>query len=104
MDLSILLQQLLQAESRPGHSLPLQTHGLVQLHCQEASAEILQEAVIHRHHILGGEAVAGLPSAHNWRGVKLKGVEGISAEGGGLAVPQLLQRCWGEDGAADPDL
>lgn len=76
----------------------------MQLHREGASAEILQQAVIHCHHILGGEAVAGLPASHHWRGVKLEVVEGISAEGGGLAVTQQLQCGWGEDGAADPEL
>lgn len=104
MDLAVLLQQLLQAELRPGHRPPLQTHGLVQLHGQAAPAEVLQKAVVHRHHVLGGEAVAGPPSRHHRRGVQLEGVEGVGAEGGGFAVAQQLQRRWREGGVADPEL
>lgn len=64
----------------------------MQLYVDGVSANVVQEAVVHVHHVLGREAVFGFVARHHGGGVQLEQVEGVGAEGGGFTVTQELQR------------
>lgn len=53
--------------------------------------QVVQEALVHANHILGCETVLRPLARGHRRGVQLKQVEGVGAEGGGFGVTQSLQ-------------
>ena len=91
INFSILFQQLLQPKLTGGQCPPVQTQGLVQLHRDAASAQIVEEAVVHAHHVLRCEPILGFVARHYRGGVQLKQIQGVRTEGGGLSVTQNLQ-------------
>lgn len=63
----------------------------MQLHCDAASVEVVQEALVHAHHVLRREPIFGFLARHHRSGVQLKQIEGVGTEGGGFTVTQDLQ-------------
>lgn len=64
----------------------------MQLHSDVASVDVVQEVVVHAHHVLRREAVLGFVARHHRGGVQLGQIEGVGTEGGGFMVAQELQR------------
>ncbi|TNN83261.1 hypothetical protein EYF80_006242 [Liparis tanakae] len=93
-----VVQQRLQPEPRSGQRPPVQPAGLVHLHGDGAAAQEVQQPAVLRHHVAGREAVGRRAARGHRSGVRLEQVEGVGAEGGGLAAPQGLQGAQGQRG------
>lgn len=63
----------------------------MQLDSDRVSVEIVEEAVVHAHHVLRCEPVFRFLARHHRSRVQLKQIEGVGTEGGGFAVAQSLQ-------------
>lgn len=99
MNSSVVLEQLLQPKLRGRHCPPVQTQGLMQLHSHRAPAEIVQEPVVHAHHVLRCEPIFWFLARRHRSGVQLKEIEGVGTEGGGFRVAQSVQGGRRERGA-----
>lgn len=104
VNLPVLLHQLLQPQLSLRHGLPVQTQRLVQLHRDRAPVQVVQEVLVHAHHIPGGVAIFGTAARRHRSGVQLEQIEGVGAEGGGICIVHYLQGRRSQCGAHDLEL
>lgn len=104
VNLPVSLHQLLNPQLSLRHGPPVQTQRLVKLHRDRTPVQVVQEVLVHAHHVPGGVAIFGTATRCQRSGVQFEQIEGVGAESGGICIAQRLQGRWSQCGAHDLEL